>query len=118
MKKIIIIIAGILVSVAAFGQKKTMVADTIRAKDAIKIGNTAVNEISTDTTFAGNSDSAVPTEKAVKTYVDNIVGGVVYGEFDNDVDAGAGGVPIGADYRASATNRMGKAKGDIRRREY
>ena len=36
-------------------------------------GGTApiINEFSTDTTLAGNSDSALPTEKAVKTYVDN-----------------------------------------------
>jgi len=31
---------------------------------------TEVNEFSTDGTLSGNSDSAVPTEKAVKTYVD------------------------------------------------
>jgi alpha-tubulin suppressor-like RCC1 family protein len=31
---------------------------------------TSVNEISIDGTLAGNSDDAVPTEKAVKTYVD------------------------------------------------
>lgn len=30
----------------------------------------SINEISTDGTMAGNSDTAVPTEKAVKTYVD------------------------------------------------
>jgi len=30
-----------------------------------------VNEFSTDGTLAGNSDDAIPTEKAVKTYVDN-----------------------------------------------
>ncbi len=32
---------------------------------------TSVNEFSTDTTLGGNSNSAVPTEKAVKTYVDS-----------------------------------------------
>lgn len=32
----------------------------------------AVNEFSTDGTLAGNSDLAVPTEKAVKTYCDNL----------------------------------------------
>jgi hypothetical protein len=31
-----------------------------------------VNEFSNDTTLAGNSDLAVPTEKAIKTYVDTI----------------------------------------------
>ena len=34
------------------------------------IGGSVINEFSTDTTLAGNSDVAVPTEKAVKTYVD------------------------------------------------
>ncbi len=35
----------------------------------LKIVN-PINEFSTDGTLAGNSDSAVPTEKAVKTYID------------------------------------------------
>lgn len=34
-----------------------------------------VDEFSTDGTLAGDSDTAVPTEKAVKTYVDNNAGG-------------------------------------------
>jgi len=32
---------------------------------------TLISEFSTDGTFAGNSDSAVPTEKAARTYIDN-----------------------------------------------
>lgn len=36
---------------------------------------TAVNEFSTDGTLGGNSDNALPTEQAVKTYVDNQVNG-------------------------------------------
>ena len=35
-----------------------------------------INELSTDGTLAGNSDTALPTEKAVKTYVDAAAGGV------------------------------------------
>lgn len=38
----------------------------------LNIGTTAVNEFSTDGTLAGNSDNAVPTEKAVKTYIDPV----------------------------------------------
>lgn len=38
---------------------------------AIRIGA----EVSTDTTLASNSDNKIPTEKAVKTYVDNNVAG-------------------------------------------
>lgn len=41
----------------------------IKAK-YIKIGSVQINEISTDGTMTGNSDLCVPTEKAVKTYVD------------------------------------------------
>jgi len=36
---------------------------------------TTVNEFSTDGTLAGNSDDAVPTEAAVKTYIDTAVSG-------------------------------------------
>jgi len=38
-----------------------------------------INEFSTDGTFADNSDTAVPTEKAVKTYVDNEIAQAVAG---------------------------------------
>lgn len=38
----------------------------------LEIG-TAVNEFSIDGTLGGNSDLALPTEKAVKTYVDNAI---------------------------------------------
>ncbi len=39
--------------------------------DTNTIGDSTINEFSTDGTLADNSDSAVPTEKAVKSYVDN-----------------------------------------------
>lgn len=38
---------------------------------------TTINEFSTDGTLAGDSDDAVPTEKAVKTYVDTELGDYV-----------------------------------------
>lgn len=38
---------------------------------------TTINEFSTDGTLAGNSDDALPTEKAVKTYVDTGLGDYV-----------------------------------------
>ncbi|MGD9697599.1 tail fiber domain-containing protein [Acinetobacter sp.] len=45
-----------------------------------------VNEFSIDGTMSGNSDSAVPTEKAVKTYVDNNSGvGTHALDFHSDV---------------------------------
>ena len=36
-----------------------------------QMGNVRIDKISTDPTLAENSDTAVPTEKAVKAYVDN-----------------------------------------------
>lgn len=36
------------------------------------LNGTSINEFSTDGTLADNSDDAVPTEKAVKTYVDQV----------------------------------------------
>jgi microcystin-dependent protein len=50
----------------------TVTADNI----SLQSGAT-VNEISTDATLAGNSDAAVPTERAVKEYVDNLLAGSV-----------------------------------------
>ena len=44
--------------------------DDIEGKLTLKYG-TGVSEFSTDGTLAGNSDTVVPTEKAVKLYVDN-----------------------------------------------
>lgn len=55
-------------------------ASTIRITSgplALPDTSTAVSEFSTDGTFAGDSDSAVPTEKAVKTYVASFLAPVV-----------------------------------------
>jgi hypothetical protein len=48
-----------------------------------------VNEISTDGTFTDNSDDAIVTEKAIKTYVDTI-SGVLSNEIDSDITTHAG----------------------------
>ncbi|WP_040279254.1 hypothetical protein [Psychroserpens damuponensis] len=52
---------------------------TVSIVNDLEIGNnlqlsvgTSINEFSTDGTLTGNSDLAVPTEQAVKTYIDNI----------------------------------------------
>lgn len=59
--------------------------------DEIQMGGTTIDEFSTDGTLAGDSDSAIPTEKAVKTYVDNNAGGS--GE-ENTASSAGSGVPI------------------------
>lgn len=52
---------------------------------------TSINEFSIDGALAGNSDDAVPTEKAVKTYVDASSGGIPVGSVITHVT----GVPTG-----------------------
>lgn len=49
------------------GGSGTKIPDTLECANG-----TTINEFSTDGTLAGNSDDAVPTEKAVKTYVDGV----------------------------------------------
>lgn len=61
----------------------------------LPLGST-INEFSTDVLLAGNSNSAVPTERAVKTYVDTEIASITGGftlrhvsSDDNAVDAEA-----------------------------
>ena len=44
---------------------------------AVSLGssNTAISEFSTDSTFTANSDSIVPTQKAIKSYIASQIGG-------------------------------------------
>jgi hypothetical protein len=58
---------------------------------SLTLGGVAVSEFSTDGTLSGNSDTAVPTEKAVKTYVDAAGTGL-----DFEFVTGTGG--CGSDY--------------------
>lgn len=50
-------------------------------------GTTSVTEISTDGTMADNSDTAIPTEAAVKAYVDSSATGVGIGQTWQDMAA-------------------------------
>lgn len=51
------------------------IAENVNIGGTLKLTNgTAVDELSTDGTLADDSDTAVPTEKAVKTYVDTAIG--------------------------------------------
>ena len=43
-----------------------------------------INEFSTDTTLGGNSDLAVPTEKAIKTYVDSSISSITNKIYQGD----------------------------------
>ena len=70
MKKLICFLAVLVMAIQSFAQKKTVVADTLKAKNAIQVNSgQSINEFSIDGTFGGNSDFALPTEKAVATFV-------------------------------------------------
>ena len=59
-----------------------------------------INEFSTDGTFADNSDTSVPTEKAVKTYVDGKVAGsntIIVGTAPNQSQVKVTGTGIASD---------------------
>lgn len=51
---------------------KRWVLTSIVASTLTLASGTSINEFSTDGTLSGNSDNAAPTEKAVKTYTDNV----------------------------------------------
>jgi hypothetical protein len=51
---------------------ETTLSGTATAASFTATTGETINEFSSDGTLAGNSDTAVPTEKAVKTYVDGI----------------------------------------------
>jgi len=56
---------------------------------------TSINEFSTDGSLTDNSDDAVPTEKAVKTYVDNHSGGAIVDKIGISIDGGGGVITTG-----------------------
>lgn len=56
--------------------KHKEIGSTTNTIGGVSIGTAATLTKSTDGTFAANSDSFAPTQKAVKTYVDNIAAGV------------------------------------------
>lgn len=64
------------------------------------INGTGINEFSTDGTLGGNSDSATPTEKAVKTYVDANAGDSLDGTYYHYI-RGTGWIVYGSSFGIS-----------------
>lgn len=70
------IIGGTGITTSSSGSNVTVAFDgTNIASMGFTLG-VSINEFSSDATLAGNSNSAVPTEQAVKTYVDGEIAGV------------------------------------------
>jgi hypothetical protein len=79
MKKMILIITAFFIVLSACGQSK-FTTDQLVADSLSINGTNWINEFSTDGLLGGNSDKVLPTEKAVKTYVDTHAGGVALGD--------------------------------------
>lgn len=58
--------------------------DAAEARDNLGLGSSATLDIDTDGTLAANSDTAIATQKAVRTYVSNAVTGLL--DFKNGTD--------------------------------
>ncbi len=81
---------------------------TVTANTSMTLSNT-VTEFSTDDTLGGDSDSAIPTEQAVKAYVDSIsVSNVIFSWSGIDISSSADyGVYVGT----SLTGQVGGGLG-------
>jgi hypothetical protein len=74
----------------------------------------SIDEFSTDGTLGGNSDTALPTEKAVKTYVDTEIAGVGGGSTEPNPQYAAGSFDYPASNPAPLDTDTG-ANGTIKR---
>ena len=61
---------------ASTSRFSTVYANAVSFTSLLDSNSTSIATFDTDTTLASDSDSKLPTQKAVKTYVDNIVGGI------------------------------------------
>jgi len=82
--------------VSAHTELETLDVNDLTTLDTLTfaLGGAVISEISTDGTLAGDSDAAVPTEQAVKTYVDTQVGILPH----NDLEDLQGGDSTSLDY--------------------
>jgi hypothetical protein len=86
MKKIFFIAIVLLVGIKVFGQSVPFEMGATK-HDSIYIGGIWINEFSTDGSFAGNSNSALPTEAAVKHYADSVAAASVNAATQASVDS-------------------------------
>lgn len=106
----------------AAAQRTTLGLATVAATGAYSdltgkptLGTAAALDISTDGTLAGNSDTLIPTQKAVKTYADQLIGAADVMVFKGVIDASTNPNYPAADagwlYRISVAGKIGGASG-------
>lgn len=78
-------------------------------------GAAGLLDFSTDTTLAGNSDTIIPSQKAIKAYVDGLIAANDAMVFKGVIDASANpnypAADAGHTYRISAAGKIGGASG-------
>lgn len=88
-------------------------ASAATARTNLGLGSSATLNVDTDGTFSANSDTRVPSQKAVKTYVDNAVTGLL--DFKGNIDCSASpNYPAalkGDAYAVSVAGKIGGASG-------
>ena len=79
MLKIVLILMLCFLPVSVSGEAGDPVIENKDITGSLKFdAGATVDEFSTDDTLAGDSDTAVPTEQAVKGYVDNVAAGASF----------------------------------------
>jgi hypothetical protein len=83
MKKVILVLLTTMIMIASFGQANLTDAYHVRARTKLQLGAITITGFSSDGTMTANSDALLPTQKAVRTYVNSIAGGLCANGKDN-----------------------------------
>lgn len=88
-------------------------ASAATARTNLGLGSSATLNVSTDGTMAANSDTLVPSQKAVKTYVDNAVSGLLdlKGAIDCSANPNYPSALKGDAYYVTVAGKIGGASG-------
>lgn len=72
----LLVLLFMMVATLANAQKRILVTDKVDAKDSIRLRGKSIAEISVDPAFLSPTDYRIPTQKAVRDYVNSAVGNV------------------------------------------
>jgi hypothetical protein len=101
--------------VTTAGKALLTAADAAGQRTALSIGSAASLASDTDATLAANSDARLATQKAVKTYVDQLLGAQDAMVFKGVINASTGpnypAADAGWTYRITAAGKVGGASG-------
>lgn len=101
-------------SITDYGLTLVAVVDAAAGRTALGLGTVSTLDVDTDTTLAANSDAVVPSQKAVKTYVDTAVTGLLdfKGATDCSTNPNYPAASKGDAYVVSVAGKIGGASGE------